>query len=656
MTDAGSPPNPRHIENSETDSTETRLTLPGFLGPWVAVLSLWPRVDEHNYRLVAKALGGGRAPGWTFFTSLAVHAGLVESHPEPDAYVFREDWRAHLELELENNGEAAEARTALVDAWMAEPDAHLVTEIARWARDLERWDILEQIWLLLNEHTSGLSEDALVAIRDLPLEARHARPILTWATGAAESVLVDSPRKKVESVLQRLLLDSALLHADWSAREDTDEAVSAGTFRMIGERRLPSTHVGQSLDAAWRTKQEIDAFIDARSRVGAGPGRRPQAIFRAFSSRLALFRMDPLSAVNEARWATILADWEPVAVLASGVEALALSISREDSPAHHSDPPVASIDDDLGGRGLRGQGQLFEILADAHEALRRLDREGLDRCLELATADIAALAGVWSVRTSLRGWRAALWGEPDDGATAVSAEILRFSMVGKEQDEPLGSILLARTQVLLLTKIGAYGAAIQAAEALPQQIKVLFQARTHLWAGQYKQAMRLAEAGPYKPGFQMDETYRLTTVRTAAALLDGATGDELQRDAVREVRRLLDSETFVHLALMPKAARDAIIEVCRPELESAPNFDLMLQRLSQLNDAGASGARAVRITQREAILLPMLATDASVPDIARQLMVSVNTVRKQVVTLREKFEADSRAELVRKARTHGVLD
>jgi DNA-binding NarL/FixJ family response regulator len=45
-----------------------------------------------------------------------------------------------------------------------------------------------------------------------------------------------------------------------------------------------------------------------------------------------------------------------------------------------------------------------------------------------------------------------------------------------------------------------------------------------------------------------------------------------------------------------------------------------------------------------------------VPEIARKLQVSVNTVRKQVVTLREKFQADTRAELVRRARTYGAID
>lgn len=655
MTGADMPPS-RARKPTGASAPRPPLELPASLGSWVAALTLWPRIDEHGYRLVAKAFGDGRVPGWTFFTSLVVHAGLVETGPVPDTYLFREEWRPELERELEVLGGEDATRMTLVDAWTTDLDPEVVSEIAQWARRLERWDVMERIWLLLGEHTGGLAEDTLIVLRDLPIEARRARPILTWASGAADSVLADGPRREAEGVLQRLLLDSALLHADWSVREDTDEAVSAGTFRMIGERRLPSTRVGQSLDAAWRTKQEIDAFIDERSRAGRGPGRTPQAIFRAFSARLALFRHDPQSAINEARWATILSDWEPVAVIASGVEALATSISTEDGPPHYSEPPIARIDDDLGVRGLRGQGQVFEILADANEAVRRLDRDELDRCLALVSPEIAALTGAWAVRTSLAGWRAALWGDPNAGVNALAAEIARLSMIGREQDEPLGRAMLGRIRVILLTKVGAFAAALQAAEPLPEGLRLLSQARIHLWSGQYRQSTRLADAGPYQPGLEMSERYRLTTVRATATLLDGSPEESVRVDAVREVKRLMSVGSFVHLALLPKIGRDALLALCRSEVESEPNYLLLLERLAQLNDAGDEGIRPLHLTERESILLPLLATDDSVPEIARKLMVSVNTVRKQVVTLREKFQAGTRAELVRRARTYGALD
>ena len=118
---------------------------------------------------------------------------------------------------------------------------------------------------------------------------------------------------------------------------------------------------------------------------------------------------------------------------------------------------------------------------------------------------------------------------------------------------------------------------------------------------------------------------------------------------------MLETENYAPVAMLPKPGRDAIIELCAPELGGEPRFAVMIERLSHLNDAGERGVRPVRLTERELVLLPLLATDVPVPEIARQLQVSVNTVRKQVVTLRDKFEADSRAELIRKARAYGAI-
>lgn len=344
-------------------------------------------------------------------------------------------------------------------------------------------------------------------------------------------------------------------------------------------------------------------------------------------------------------------------MLAAGVEALAMSITREDGPAHHSDPPVSGIDDGLGARGLRGMGQMFEILADGNEALRRLDRDELDRSLSLVSPETAALAGVWSVRAALAGWRAALWGDLAAGLDGLSTGVARLSIVGREQDEPMGSAMLSRARVLLLTKAGAFGAATQAVASLPEAMRLVPQSRIHLWAGQFKQAIRLADGGPYQMGLEISDRYRLRVVRAAAALLDGTCDQVLRADAVREVKRLLPLETFVHLALLPKPARDALLDIVRPELTPGeiPDFDLLDVRLAQLNDAGFNEVRLLHLTDREEILLPMLATEDSVPEIARKLQVSVNTVRKQVATLREKFTADTRAELVRRATTYGAI-
>ncbi|HEY3411032.1 MAG TPA: helix-turn-helix transcriptional regulator, partial [Propionicimonas sp.] len=626
--------------------SESELTLPSSLEPWVAALGLWASVDEPTYRLVAGCFGNGRGPEWPFLWSLLLRDGLVEPGPAPESLTFRPAWLPALERALVAVGGADAARSQLIDAWLVTPERSLVAQVAQWASGFARWEALDKIWMTLAEETGDLPPDALVTYRDLPPEARKARPMLSWASGAAESLLSQPVRPDGDATIQRLLLDSEVLHADWSMREDADIAVIAGTIRFLGERRLPTTHAGQSLEAAWRTKQEIDAFIDARSRVGRGPGRRTQAIFRAFSARLALARGDIPRAQSEARWAALLSDWAPVSVLAAGVEALAVSISSDDGPARDRTQLLEGVDCDLGLRGLKGTGQVFEILADGNDALRRLDRAEVDRVLAAISSEAAGMAAVWSVRVALAGFRAALWGDVPRGLKQLSADITQQSITFRQQEEPLGGAMLARARVLLLIKSGAFGAATQAAETMDGNLKLLPLARINLWAGQYEAAIRLADGGPYEAGLDQGDEYRLKLLRAAAELMDGTCDDELRAAGVGELERLLENEAFLPIALLPQPAREALLELGRSVgLGDTPAFQQLLARLRELNDAGADGIRPVQLTEREILLLPLLAGKESVPEIARKLQVSVNTVRKQVATVREKFHAETRSEL-----------
>ena len=420
-------------------ASEPELALPSSLDPWVAALGLWASVNEPAYRLVARCFGDGRDPEWQFLCSLLLHAGLVEPHAAAETFTFRPEWMPALNRALVALGGPDAVRSRLVDAWVATPDLRLVAEVAGWASDAARWDAVDEIWMALDEDMANLSPEVLRVFRDLLPEARKARPMLSWASGAAESLLADPGLGISDATLQRLLVDSEVLHADWSVRTDPDSAVTAGSIRMIGERRLPTTHAGQSLEAAWRTKQDIDEYIDACSREGGGPGRTPQAIFRAFSARLAFSRGDLQRAVSEARWAALLSDWKPISVLASGVEALAESIASDDGPGRDHSRPLQGIGHDFVVRGLKGVGQALEILADGNDALRRLDRDGVDRALLAVRPEAAVVAGVWSVRVALAAFRAAMWGTVDVGLQHLSAEIAHESIGDRQQEEPLGT-------------------------------------------------------------------------------------------------------------------------------------------------------------------------------------------------------------------------
>jgi len=54
------------------------------------------------------------------------------------------------------------------------------------------------------------------------------------------------------------------------------------------------------------------------------------------------------------------------------------------------------------------------------------------------------------------------------------------------------------------------------------------------------------------------------------------------------------------------------------------------------------------------VLLPLLLQPLTIQEVADSLFVSANTVRKQVVTLRQKLGASSRAELVARATELGI--
>jgi DNA-binding CsgD family transcriptional regulator len=632
---------------------ELGLALPAWMRDWAPALTLWPVVDEARFAMTLRCLGV--VADWERFTVAASTGGLVEPGPRAGTLVFRPEWAAALEAGLDSLGGREALRATIVDRWSPEMDPFVVAEIAVWARDQGHWGMVEEAWIRLNVHSELQTRELLALFRDLPIEARVARPMLTWAYGAAGAALVAQDLEGAETIPTAIMLDGAMLHASWSTRDDTETAVHAGTFRMLGERRQPSTRPGQALEAAWRTKEEVEAFIDARSREGRGPSRRTQALFRVMSAQLALARANTLDAIDEARWAVILADVEPVRVLARGVEALALSLSLGDAPMPDQEDAFLEITDPLGVRGMRGMGQAFAILAAGTDALRRLDREGVEWTLTQLSPQDAAFAGVWAVRAALEAFRDATWGDLGDGLQHLSAEIARRSRAGHEQDEVLGAAMLGRARMILLIKSGAFSAATASIENLPDGLRLLPQARTHLWAGQFDQAILVADAGAYDEGRGMIDRHQLLIVKAAASRLARRSDAELGTAAINEMRHLLATENLVPLGVLPKPARDSIIELCTPELGQEPNFAVLLERLAELNDAGERGVRPLHLTDRERVLLPLLATEATVPEIARRLQVSVNTVRKQVVTLREKFGAESRTELVRKARAYGAI-
>ncbi len=175
------------------------------LEPWVAALSVARTVNQHLYRLVARAYSQGHEPEWSFFSSFLVNASMVDPAGSAETYTFRTEWHDVIEEALDELGGSAAVRHHLLQVWLADPDRHLLDAVCGWARDLQRWDVLEHVWLLLGEHASGMSTELIDLLQDLPVEARRSRPILTWASAAAASRLAPSVGRGRDEAWERLV-------------------------------------------------------------------------------------------------------------------------------------------------------------------------------------------------------------------------------------------------------------------------------------------------------------------------------------------------------------------------------------------------------------------------------------------------------------------
>lgn len=658
--DATNPPTPPGTNPSsmpiDSDAANDPTARIGPLGlDLVSALLLWPEPDERCFRLVARCLGEDANLDWETLRDELEREGWIEATATPGAFRVTAAHRPTLEQSLAGLGGPVAIEKALVAGQARTHDPGLLEDLALWAEATGAWQVLELFWIALSEASIELTPATLRVVRDVPTEARKAHPILSWASGAATAMLAGTPHGRNNALMDRLLFDSALIHGDWSLHEETDTAVFAGTFRLIGQRRMPTTGATSGLDVAWTTKQEVDAFIERRTAEGHGPSRIAHSVFRAFSARLAVLRADLPAAIQEAHLAQLLSEWEPVTVLARGVEALARGIAF-DSPLSTTEEEVSSGPlSELAVLGLTGMGAAFQVLAAGFSALVRLDRAELDRALSRVTAAAADVAGLWSVRAALVGFREFAWGSPADGLNDLLAAIANRPPMTNEQNEPLGRAIMGRARILLLAKTGALAAAQTALDELPVGFRAAPAARTALWAGHNGEAVRLAEAGLLETGLRPADRSRLATIAAAATLLQPPPTPASQDRATQIVEHLVDTRTLWPLAALPTSARHALVDAYLAAHDADdPAVRDLLERISGLNDA-SSASGAVRLTHRELQLLPLLATDDSIPEIAKTLQVSVHTVRTQVATLREKFHAGTRAELIRLAAMMGYV-
>jgi LuxR family maltose regulon positive regulatory protein len=120
-------------------------------------------------------------------------------------------------------------------------------------------------------------------------------------------------------------------------------------------------------------------------------------------------------------------------------------------------------------------------------------------------------------------------------------------------------------------------------------------------------------------------------------------------EAENHVRLFLD-EGAPMIALLHKAAAEQICPGYVSQLLHAANT-------GETPAATAPGTDAlnVQLSERELQVLRLLDSSLSGPEVARQLFVSLNTLRTHTRHIFEKLQVSSRAEAVRRAREQGLF-
>ncbi|PFG18396.1 regulatory LuxR family protein [Propionicimonas paludicola] len=631
--------------------------LPRDAPQWLPLIVFWPAFDQAAYQSIVACFGEEAGSSWSDFRTWAIESGVAEAVPDvaSSAIQVRQEWVPTLEVAVHLLLDEPELRMKVLAGCQPTTNWRLALTFATWARHSHRWELLQQIWWRYVENAADVPGEMLPIFADLPAEARRAYPVLTWISAAAEAETVRPTSRRTEAFLDRLILDSVLLHADWASRESPDAAVMAGILRMVGERYLPPS--GKPLDAAWRTKLHLDEFIDERSRSGRPPSQPVISFFRLMSGRMSIMRADLRNALAEAHWGGVLSAEGVDGGLAPAIEALANSLAGLVRPPAELSRVVLRPTDNLRFGSVAQVAEVMDALAYGRECLQLLDRDGVERALAAVPADVAAVAGVWAARVGLETMSAAIWGDPAHGLNRLLSALAAQPIGAREQDEPMGGLMLGRARAHLLCRVGAFGAATKSAESIHEGLRTLPLARTLLWAGRLGPAVRAMELTLPDPDLLLSDRLQLLVIRGAATSLDGSITDDIARDTVDALQQLLVGHSYLAIAMLPPEARQAALELGR-ELATAPEtaepFAQLRERLAGI--AGAEGPSGmVQLTEREAVLLPLLAGGESVPNLAKELHVSVNTLRKQVAVLREKFQASTRSELVRKAGSFGAL-
>ncbi|MEU4804928.1 LuxR C-terminal-related transcriptional regulator [Actinosynnema sp. NPDC023587] len=173
-------------------------------------------------------------------------------------------------------------------------------------------------------------------------------------------------------------------------------------------------------------------------------------------------------------------------------------------------------------------------------------------------------------------------------------------------------------------------------------------ARLRLLNGEYEVVRAMASRTSWHETTSRRDVRQVLLLKAVAALRMGDRDEA--RQALVLLRRVRPPEEVLSLATLSPVDRDAVIR-----LGDLPLTDEAAQRLALARPVFPERVELVELSNREQVVLTELDAGLTVGEVARKLVVSVNTVRTQVKSAYRKLDASSREGALMRAYELGVL-
>ncbi|MFD2419795.1 LuxR C-terminal-related transcriptional regulator [Amycolatopsis pigmentata] len=286
-------------------------------------------------------------------------------------------------------------------------------------------------------------------------------------------------------------------------------------------------------------------------------------------------------------------------------------------------------------------------IAEGWDALDRYDEASLAGRLEFA-GDGTRQLEVWPFVAALVSAHGLYLGDP--ATTLAHLGTLRLSHSPALIDQGTAARVLRRAHVELLIATGQATRALRMIKEADGQASwlTLPAARLRLLNGEYEAVRAIASRTSWHETTSRRDARQMLFLRAIAALHMGDK-DEARR-SLAPISRVRTPDEVLSLASLSPADREDLFR-----LADIPLADEAARRLAQARPVYPERVHLVELTNREQVVLAELDAGLTVAEVARKLVVSVNTVRTQMKSFYRKLGATSREDALMRAYELGVL-